>query len=92
MKLNLVGYDGKLILTDLQGDITGERPSLTVARHRDKVVNVRSVRVKEVNNKEFSTILYADRIQNLKITCQTKSPNCLANTGKNSCEVYTFTF
>ena len=43
LKLNLVGYDGKLILTDLQGDITAERPSLTVARHRDKVVNVRSV-------------------------------------------------
>ena len=43
MKLNLVGYDGKLILTDIQGDVTGERPSLTVARHRDKVVNVRSV-------------------------------------------------
>ena len=63
MKLNLVGYDGKLILTDLQGDITGERPSLTVARHRDKVVNVRSVRVKKVN-KEFTTILYADRIWN----------------------------
>ena len=66
MKLNLVGYDGKLILTDLQGDITAERPSLTVARHRDKVVNVRSVRVKEVN-KEFSTILYADRVLNLNI-------------------------
>ena len=66
MKLNLVGYDGKLILTDLQGDITGERPSLTVARHRDKVVNVRSVRVKEVN-KEFTTTLYAVRIWNLNI-------------------------
>ena len=69
MKLNLVGYDGKLILTDLQGDITGERPSLTVARHRDKVVNVRSVRVKEVN-KEFSNTVYADRIWNFQTyTC-----------------------
>ena len=41
LKLNLVGYDGKLTLTDLQGDITGDRPSIAVARHRDKVVNVR---------------------------------------------------
>lgn len=36
-----VGYDGKLILTDLQGDITSPRASICVARHRDKVVNVR---------------------------------------------------
>lgn len=36
-----VGYDGKLILTDLQGDITENRASITVGRHRDKVVNVR---------------------------------------------------
>ena len=36
-----VGYDGKLVLTDLQGDITQERQTVTVGRHEDKVVNVR---------------------------------------------------
>lgn len=36
-----VGYDGNLVLTDLQGDITMDRQSLTIGRHEDKVVSVR---------------------------------------------------
>ena len=36
-----VGYDGNLVLTDLQGDITMDRQSVTVGRHEDKVVSVR---------------------------------------------------
>ena len=36
-----VGYDGNLVLTDLQGDITLDRQSITVGRHEDKVVSVR---------------------------------------------------
>ena len=35
------GYDGRLVLTDLQGDITQERQTVTVGRHEDKVVNAR---------------------------------------------------
>ena len=36
-----VGYDGNLVLTDLQGDITSDRQSVTIGRHEDKVVSVR---------------------------------------------------
>ena len=38
-----VGYDGNLVLTDLQGDITQDRQCVTIGRHEDKVVSVRSV-------------------------------------------------
>ena len=31
-----------MMMMMVQGDITADRASLTVARHRDKVVNVRS--------------------------------------------------
>ncbi|XP_055375587.1 general transcriptional corepressor trfA-like isoform X2 [Condylostylus longicornis] len=35
------GYDKKLMLTDLQGDLTLQLPSVTVAHHNDKVISGR---------------------------------------------------
>ncbi|EFN71353.1 WD repeat-containing protein 47 [Camponotus floridanus] len=35
------GYDNKLVLTDLQGDLTMPLPSVVVAQHQDKVISGR---------------------------------------------------
>ncbi|XP_014240266.1 WD repeat-containing protein 47 isoform X1 [Cimex lectularius] len=35
------GYDNKLVLTDLQGDLTTSLPSVVVAQHSDKVISGR---------------------------------------------------
>lgn len=35
------GYDNKLVLTDLQGDLTMPLPSVVVAQHTDKVISGR---------------------------------------------------
>lgn len=35
------GYDNRLVLTDLQGDLTGTLPSVVVAQHTDKVISGR---------------------------------------------------
>ncbi|XP_073973232.1 WD repeat-containing protein 47 isoform X2 [Rhodnius prolixus] len=35
------GYDNKLVLTDLQGDLTTPLPSVVVAQHQDKVISGR---------------------------------------------------
>ncbi|XP_065213396.1 WD repeat-containing protein 47 isoform X2 [Planococcus citri] len=35
------GYDNKLVLTDLQGDLTAPLPSVVVAQHQDKVISGR---------------------------------------------------
>uniref|UniRef100_A0A2H8TTJ3 WD repeat-containing protein 47 n=1 Tax=Melanaphis sacchari TaxID=742174 RepID=A0A2H8TTJ3_9HEMI len=35
------GYDNKLVLTDLQGDLTTTLPSVVVAQHQDKVISGR---------------------------------------------------
>ncbi|XP_025419846.1 WD repeat-containing protein 47 isoform X3 [Sipha flava] len=35
------GYDNKLVLTDLQGDLTTSLPSVVVAQHQDKVISGR---------------------------------------------------
>jgi WD repeat-containing protein 47 len=35
------GYDNKLVLTDLQGDLTMPLPSVVVAEHTDKVISGR---------------------------------------------------
>ncbi|XP_054277089.1 WD repeat-containing protein 47 isoform X3 [Macrosteles quadrilineatus] len=35
------GYDNKLVLTDLQGDLTTALPSVVVAQHQDKVISGR---------------------------------------------------
>ena len=35
------GYDNRLVLTDLQGDLTGTLPSVVVAQHQDKVISGR---------------------------------------------------
>lgn len=35
------GYDNKLVLTDLQGDLTMPLPSVVVAQHSDKVISGR---------------------------------------------------
>ncbi|XP_044734171.1 WD repeat-containing protein 47 isoform X3 [Chrysoperla carnea] len=35
------GYDNKLVLTDLQGDLTMALPSVVVAQHQDKVISGR---------------------------------------------------
>lgn len=35
------GYDNKLVLTDLQGDLTMPLPSVVVAQHADKVISGR---------------------------------------------------
>ncbi|KAK9877219.1 hypothetical protein WA026_016967 [Henosepilachna vigintioctopunctata] len=35
------GYDNKLVLTDLQGDLTLPLPSVVVAQHQDKVISSR---------------------------------------------------
>ena len=35
------GYDNRLVLTDLQGDLTGQLPSVVVAQHQDKVISGR---------------------------------------------------
>ena len=35
------GYDNRLVLTDLQGDLTATLPSVVVAQHQDKVISGR---------------------------------------------------
>ncbi|XP_065570208.1 WD repeat-containing protein 47-like [Artemia franciscana] len=35
------GYDGKLVLTDLQGDLTRQLPSVSAAQHADKIISAR---------------------------------------------------
>ncbi|XP_074593131.1 WD repeat-containing protein 47-like isoform X2 [Brevipalpus obovatus] len=35
------GYDNKVVLTDLQGDLTQPVPSIVVAEHKDKVIQAR---------------------------------------------------
>lgn len=35
------GYDNKLVLTDLQGDLTMPLPSVVVAQHSDKAISGR---------------------------------------------------
>ncbi|XP_072157361.1 WD repeat-containing protein 47 isoform X5 [Bemisia tabaci] len=35
------GYDNRLVLTDLQGDLTAPLPSVVVAQHQDKVISGR---------------------------------------------------
>ncbi|XP_058807988.1 LOW QUALITY PROTEIN: WD repeat-containing protein 47 [Phymastichus coffea] len=35
------GYDNKIVLTDLQGDLTMPLPSVVVAQHQDKVISAR---------------------------------------------------
>ena len=35
------GYDNRLVLTDLQGDLTSQLPSVVVAQHQDKVISGR---------------------------------------------------
>ena len=35
------GYDNRLVLTDLQGDLTSTLPSVVVAQHQDKVISGR---------------------------------------------------
>ena len=35
------GYDNKIVLTDLQGDLTQPLPSIVVAEHSDKVIQGR---------------------------------------------------
>ena len=35
------GYDNKIILTDLQGDLTQSLPSIVAAEHKDKVIQGR---------------------------------------------------
>jgi WD40 repeat protein len=35
------GYDNRIVLTDLQGDLTAQLPSVVVAQHQDKVISGR---------------------------------------------------
>ena len=35
------GYDNKIVLTDLQGDLTSPLPSVVIATHKDKAISGR---------------------------------------------------